>query len=212
LLAFDMRTAGPSRSPCVGAGRLGRASPFDAACCLRLVTDAVHEDDTLCLALTCRTLRDALWDRFPARSAGHAHAGKRLRTRGVAVAELGAKVTIAGVLDLTNMDHTAGAIGAFTSTQGLRAPPEGVGKLAHLPWPGLKKLVLRDSGKLTALPVGLWLLVRLEELDLSGCRLTALPDEVTAMAGLRKLDLSRNELEPGALPEGLWSLVGLQEL
>jgi hypothetical protein len=32
---------------------------------LHLVTNAVHNDDTLCLALTCRALRDALWARFP---------------------------------------------------------------------------------------------------------------------------------------------------
>jgi hypothetical protein len=38
---------------------------LDARGSLRLVTDAVHEDDTLCLALTCRPLRDALWARFP---------------------------------------------------------------------------------------------------------------------------------------------------
>jgi hypothetical protein len=43
-------------------------SPFallDARSSLRFVTDVVHEDDALCLALTCRTLRDALWARFP---------------------------------------------------------------------------------------------------------------------------------------------------
>jgi hypothetical protein len=43
-------------------------SPFallDARSSLRLVTDAVHEDDALCLALACRPLRDALWARFP---------------------------------------------------------------------------------------------------------------------------------------------------
>ena len=64
------------------------ASPFallDKHSSLRLVTDAVHEDDALCLALTCRALRDALWARFPARPAGHAAAGKRLRTRDTAV-------------------------------------------------------------------------------------------------------------------------------
>ena len=43
-------------------------SPFallDAHSSVRLVTDRVHEDDALCLALTCRALRDALWERFP---------------------------------------------------------------------------------------------------------------------------------------------------
>ena len=55
---------------------------------LRLVTDVVHEDDALCLALTCRALRDALWARFPRRPAGDAqvaHTGARVRTRDVAV-------------------------------------------------------------------------------------------------------------------------------
>jgi hypothetical protein len=43
-------------------------SPFsllDLHSALHLVTDAVHEDDVLCLALTCRVLRDLLWKRFP---------------------------------------------------------------------------------------------------------------------------------------------------
>ena len=47
-------------------------SLLDARGSLRLVTDAVHEDDALCLALTCRALRDALWARFPRRPAGDA--------------------------------------------------------------------------------------------------------------------------------------------
>ena len=42
-------------------------SLLDARGSLRLVTDAVHEDDALCLALTCRALRDALWARYPRR-------------------------------------------------------------------------------------------------------------------------------------------------
>jgi hypothetical protein len=48
---------------------------------LRLVTDAVPEDDALCLALTCRALRDALWARFPRPPA----AGIRVRMRDAAV-------------------------------------------------------------------------------------------------------------------------------
>jgi hypothetical protein len=46
-------------------------SPFgllDESNCLRLVTDFVAEDDALCLALTCRAMRDALWGRFPRRA------------------------------------------------------------------------------------------------------------------------------------------------
>ena len=43
---------------------------------LRMVTDRVSADeDALCLALTCRPLRDAVFARFPAKD------GKRLRTR-----------------------------------------------------------------------------------------------------------------------------------
>ena len=87
------------------------ASPFallDKRGSLRFVTDVVHEDDALCLALACRALRDALWARFPAWPAGHAHAGKRLRTRDVVVAKLGAAVTTAGELVITNHDFQWG--------------------------------------------------------------------------------------------------------
>ena len=69
-------------------------SPFallDAHGNLRLVTDVVHEDDELCLALVCRAMRDALGARFPACP----QAGSR------AVAELAARVTTDGVLDLS---------------------------------------------------------------------------------------------------------------
>jgi hypothetical protein len=58
-------------------------SPFgllDAHSSLHLITDFVHEDVSLCLALVCCALRDALWTRFPARPAGHPHVGN---SRGV---------------------------------------------------------------------------------------------------------------------------------
>ena len=64
------------------------ASPFallDARGSLCLVIDAVDEDDALCLALTCRAARDALWVRFELRPEGDPHAGKRIRTRDAAV-------------------------------------------------------------------------------------------------------------------------------
>ena len=70
------------------------ASPFtllDAHGSLRLVTDVVHEDDALCLALACRAMRDALGARFPACP----------RAGGRAVALLAARVTAGGVLDLS---------------------------------------------------------------------------------------------------------------
>jgi hypothetical protein len=52
---------------------------------LRLVTDAMHEDDALCLVLTCRALRDILWARFPWWPTGDAHASAQVRPHGVVV-------------------------------------------------------------------------------------------------------------------------------
>jgi hypothetical protein len=181
------------------------ASPFaliDAHGNLRLVIDAVHENDALCLALTCHAMRDALGVRFPACP----------RAGGRAVAELAARVTADGVLDLSFADDGA---------RGLRALPEGFGRLAYLPGPSayhtylggghLRVLNLSGNEELTTLPEGLWSLVGLEELNLSFCGLRALPEGIGAMAGLRKLGLRHNE-GLTALPEGLWSLVGLEDL
>jgi hypothetical protein len=68
------------------AAPAGRFELLDARGSLRLVTDAMHEDDALCLTLTCRAMRDALRERFPRRPAGcGAHAGARVRTRDAAV-------------------------------------------------------------------------------------------------------------------------------
>jgi hypothetical protein len=56
------------------------ASPLallDACSSLHLITDAVYQDDALCLALTCRALRDVLWARFPSLPAGDLFAGRR---------------------------------------------------------------------------------------------------------------------------------------
>ena len=87
------------RHPCHAFSGSPPFSLLDARGSLRLITDAVHEDDALCLALTCRALRDALWARFPRRPAGDALlfistvrgcvtgdlAGARVRTRDAAV-------------------------------------------------------------------------------------------------------------------------------
>jgi hypothetical protein len=54
---------------------------LDAHGIIRLVTDLVNEDDVLCVALTCRQLREAIWARFPKHPTGHAQAGTRLVTR-----------------------------------------------------------------------------------------------------------------------------------
>jgi leucine-rich repeat protein SHOC2 len=183
-----------------------RFALLDARGSLRLITDAVHEDDALCLALTCRALRDALWARFPARPAGHAHAGKRLRTRDAAVARLGAAVTADGALDLSS-GH-----GSDRADRG--ALPEGVGRLVYLPRPGLRKLnVCYNSAiyGLGTLPEGLCSLAGLEELYMSGCGLTALPQGIGRLVGLRKLALEDNE-ELTALPASLGELRNLTAL
>jgi len=65
LVSFDIAAAVRVAVECPGALA---ASPFgllDASLSLRFVTDVVHEDDVLCLALTCRALRDALWMLYP---------------------------------------------------------------------------------------------------------------------------------------------------
>jgi hypothetical protein len=216
------------------------ASPFallDAHGCLRFVTDIVHEDDALCLALACRAMRDALGAHFPACP----------RAGGRGVAELAARVTADGVLDLSydydnesdgnESDHPSDGddddnlcgLPAPRGLHGIRALPEGLGRLAylpvcprpqpgrgqiHLPAPGLRVLDLRENVELTALPAGLCALAGLEELDLSGCGLRALPEEIgrllgpigpIGLAGLKKLDLRCNE-ELTALPAGLGRL------
>jgi hypothetical protein len=86
------------------------ASPFgllDNRGSLRLVTDAVPVDDALCLALTCRALRNALWARFPAGPAGDAHAGTRLYTRQRALVATVARVVWAQGLDAADGEMNA---------------------------------------------------------------------------------------------------------
>jgi hypothetical protein len=208
------------------------ASPFallDARGSLRLVTDAVHEDDALCLALACRALRDALWARFPARPAGHAHAGKRLRTRDAAVARLGAAVTAAGLLEIDYhfMDSDSDSDSGDSGDDGggwPRSLPEGIGRLAYLPHPGLRKLTLMFNPRLAALPVeALGRLRSLEELDIDGCPGLAVEHVINVQGGLpallaylrgevvegvEELDLMNCRLR--ALPDGIGRLAGLQ--
>jgi hypothetical protein len=112
----------------------------------------VHEDDALCLALTCRTLRYALGARFPACP----------RAGGRAVAGLAAKVTAAGVLDLSYGPGRPGG----SDGGGLRALPEGFGRLTYLPGRGLRQLVLSGNRELGTLPEGLWSLAALEALNI----------------------------------------------
>ena len=181
-------------------------SPFallDVHVSVRLVTDLVHEDDALCLALTCRALRDALGARFPACP----------RAGGRAVAELAARVSADGVLDLSHDDDDSSdeGDGGDDDGGGLRALPEGFGRLAYLPGPGLRKLILSHNENLAALPAGLWTLAGVEELDLDCCGLVALPEGMEGLARLRVLNLGQNG-NLTALPAGLWTLVGLEEL
>jgi hypothetical protein len=53
--------------------------------------------------------------------------------------------------------------------------------------------------------------VGLEEPDLRGCDLTALPEGIGRLTGLKELELGFNH-ELTALPAGLWTLSGLEEL
>jgi hypothetical protein len=188
------------------------SSPFallDAHGSLRLVTDAVHEDDALCLALACRALRDALGARFPACP----RAGCR------EVATLAARVTADGCLDLCydpgydNMDYDGYSDddADHDAYGGLTVLPEGISRLAYLPPPGLRKLDLGGNEGLVALPEGLWSLTGLAELDLHDCGLKALPEEIGGLVGLRRLDLAWNT-DLRTLPAGLCALVGLEEL
>ena len=86
-LGLTPRTSGQMARPAGGAASLAGSflERLDARGSLRLVTDAVPEDDTLALALCCRPLRDAIHARFPLRLAGPL-AGTRFRTQDVAVA------------------------------------------------------------------------------------------------------------------------------
>jgi hypothetical protein len=178
------------------------ASPFallDAHSCLRLVTDAVHEDDALCLALACRAMRGALGARFPACP----------RAGGRAVAELAAMVTADGVLDLSydpdgailesvvhdslrhqHQEHVGHDADCCCGL--LRALPEGFGRLAYLPAPGLRKLDLSDNRGLSLLPAGPGARPRRELLDLPPCRRMALPEGIGALTAPKSLLHSGN--------------------
>jgi hypothetical protein len=85
------------RHPCHAFSGSPPFSLLDVRGSLRLVTDAVHEDDALCLALACRALRDALWARFPRRPADDA--GVRVRTRDAAVVGTARRLAWARGLD-----------------------------------------------------------------------------------------------------------------
>ena len=58
---------------------------LDARSSLLLVTDVVLEQDAFFLALSCRALRDAVFQRFPPRAEAHGHAGHRFVTEDAAV-------------------------------------------------------------------------------------------------------------------------------
>ena len=95
---------------------------------------------------------------------------------------------------------------------GVRALPEGCGRLAYLPAPrALRTLDLIYNRGLTALPEGLCALAGLEELDLAGSGLRALPEGIGRLAGLKRLKLGGNK-KLTALPAGLGRLRNLEAL
>jgi hypothetical protein len=97
---------------------------LDARGSLRFVTDCIHEEDALCLALTCRALRDALWARFPRRSREPAaSAGRRLRTLESVVVTTVARLVWArdtGLLEEIETLRRDEAIGYRTGLEGFR--------------------------------------------------------------------------------------------
>ena len=130
------------------------------------------------------------------------------------MARLTARVAAAGLLDRCDPDSDSDYDGGSADDYeygGLHTLPEGFGRLAYLPRPGLRKLYISDNGRLGALLDGLCSLVGLEELSLDSCGLRALPEGIGALTGLRKLALSHNR-ELVTLPGGLWSLVGLEAM
>ena len=153
---------------------------------LRFVTDVVHEDDALCLALACRALRDALWARFPAQPAGHAHAGKRLWTRDAMLAKLASRVTTAGVLVITNSEFYNPDTGNYYCGWPLSLP-EGIGRLAYLPYPGLRKLHLHNISGVATLPESFVRLGSLEELIIEDCAGLLMERAINTQGGLQAL-------------------------
>ena len=153
---------------------------------LRFVTDVVHEDDALCLALACRALRDALWARFPAQPAGHAHAGKRLWTRDAMLAKLASRVTTAGVLVITNSEFYNPDTGNYYCGWPLSLP-EGIGRLAYLPYPGLRKLHLHNISGVATLPESFVRLGSLEELIIEDCAGLLMEQAINTQGGLQAL-------------------------
>jgi Leucine-rich repeat (LRR) protein len=87
------------------------------------------------------------------------------------------------------------------------ALPEGIAGLT-----GLQTLNVCGNEELTALPVGLCALARLEELYMEVCGLEALAQEMSeGLTGLQKLDLNYNT-GLTALPVGFGRLRKLEEL
>jgi hypothetical protein len=112
----------------VGARGLGvstvdalAASPLallDARGSLRFVTDLVHEDDALCLALVCRAMRDALWARFPRREVLAGPAGARHDNRAIIYGESTQAGLFVFLTPIASPGRTAVAARVFTSLAG----------------------------------------------------------------------------------------------
>jgi len=75
---------------------------------------------------------------------------------------------------------------------------------------GTLRVLLLNANQLTALPESIGALVGLKELRLDDNQLTALPESIGALVGLKTLNLYNNQLT--ALPESIGALVGLEEL
>jgi hypothetical protein len=139
----------------------------------------------------------------------------------VVVAKLGAAVTTAGELVITNHDFQWGYLYGGGWPLSL---PEGIGRLACLPHPGLRKLSLYNINGLATLPEALGRLGSVEELIIEGCAGILVERAINMQGGLQAvlaymrgeaiksvqvLDLvGCGQVRLKALPEGIGRLAG----
>lgn len=79
-------------------------------------------------------------------------------------------------------------------------------------WNSLLELSIRDNPQIDTLPVTISRLTELKRLDLNGCSLNQLPEEIGQLKHLMVLDLRRNQLTSASFPEQFGNLGCLTRL